>query len=300
MQRKTKTNQIKPKLKYVPIHKRKITKPLKTLEKIPKLMHDENQGQIRIFEISLTKERTMEVRALVDTGATLSFISERLVKKLIGIQSRLTVKETRPFNVRAANGEITFSGKYINLNVRQNHSNYFWQDIKFFVDSGDHLPKIDVILGINDLKLLGIFMTTLLDGHLIFKNQGKIYIADEIRELQDNNKVGYDYDKVLKRLTCLKAEKTLSTTNYCDEDRSVKSIIDVKRETIEFLEPKLKKTTEDIDIETFNFTPGMSEQVRKDIREKIMDLYQRKGYHIASKVWCLVCGGHFLDNGCVV
>ena len=131
-------------------------------------MKDFNQGQIRIFEIHLTNLKTIEIKALIDTGATLSFISEHLVKRIRTIQPRITIETSRPFNVNTANGEITFPGDYVHLLMRQPHPDYYWQKIRCYVDKGKHLPSVDIVLGITDLRLLGIILTTMLDGRLIF------------------------------------------------------------------------------------------------------------------------------------
>ena len=173
---------------------RKIKKPVETLERIPKLLEDSSKGQIRKFQILVSDEKNIVecVNGLTDTGATMSFINEKFLEKLVQMNEKITVMETRPFTITTANGDKIVKGKYVNLWVRQNDENYNWKRLKLFINSDFQLEDAKLILGISDLKLLGIFLATVYDDKLIFKNEGKIHISDTIKELENHGNVGYD------------------------------------------------------------------------------------------------------------
>jgi transposase InsO family protein len=260
--------------------RRPITKPIETLEQLPKSLQDSHKGQIRIFQV-LMSQRTKKigrVKALVDTGATTSFISEKLFRKLQLNQPRFKLQKSRPFKVQTANGELTFPGQYVKLYIRQNDNSYNWQYIKFYIDSTDQLPIINMILGITDLKLLGIHLATIFNDQIIYKNEGKVFVADVVKELQDRNNVGYDFPQYHQR-------RTLSTCHNDHSDPEVTSLLDVKCQIFkaETSKPK-RQSMEKRDIHDFNFHPKTPEKVQDDIKDKVLDLYQRKGYKIASNV----------------
>jgi hypothetical protein len=157
-------------------------------------LEDSSQGQVRSFQILVCSKsrKYTTTEALVDTGATMSFINEKYYKILLARQPNIELKKSRSFNIETANGTKTIQGLYINLWIRQNHNNYYWQNIKLFINKDFELANANLILGIADLRVLGIFIASVYNDKLIFKNKGVIHISDTIKELQDHGQVGYD------------------------------------------------------------------------------------------------------------
>ena len=128
-----------------------------TTREISEIEEDDNGKELEITLHALTGwivPRTMrikaiigahEVVALIDSGSTHNFISDRVAETLC-----LPVKPTTPFTVRVANGErLSCKGKYEKLTVNL-QGNEFHLDF-FSVP----LNGLDMVLGIQWLETLG-------------------------------------------------------------------------------------------------------------------------------------------------
>ncbi|KAL6348238.1 hypothetical protein AAG906_005529 [Vitis piasezkii] len=124
-----------------------------------------------------------EVVALIDSGSTHNFISDRVAETL-----RLPVKPTTPFTVRVANGErLSCKGKYEKLTVNL-QGNEFHLDF-FYVP----LNGLDMVLGIQWLETLGSVVCDWKKRTMdfIWEQQPKKLQGIEIPPIQDTTLQGF-------------------------------------------------------------------------------------------------------------
>ena len=127
-----------------------------TTREISEIQEDDNGKEPEITLHALTGwivPRTMrikaiigahEVVALIDSGSTHNFISDRVAETLC-----LPVKPTTPFTVRVANGErLSCKGKYekltVNLQGNEFHLDFFFCALKWFGYGARHSVVRDV------------------------------------------------------------------------------------------------------------------------------------------------------------
>ena len=127
-----------------------------------------------------------EVVALIDSGSTHNFISDRVAETL-----RLPVKPTTPFTVRVANGErLSCKGKYeklmVNLQGNEFHLDFF----------SVPLNGLDMVLGIQWLETLGSVVCDWKKRTMdfIWEQQPKKLQGIEIPPIQDTTLQGFTKD----------------------------------------------------------------------------------------------------------
>ncbi|WKA00247.1 hypothetical protein VitviT2T_018626 [Vitis vinifera] len=169
-----------------------------TTREISEIQEDDNGKEPEITLHALTGwivPRTMrikaiigahEVVALIDSGSTHNFISDRVAETL-----RLPVKPTTPFTVRVANGErLSCKGKYEKLTVNL-QGNEFHLDF-FSVP----LNGLDMVLGIQWLETLGSVVCDWKKRTMdfIWEQQPKKLQGIEIPPIQDTTLQGFTKD----------------------------------------------------------------------------------------------------------
>ena len=169
-----------------------------TTREISEIEEDDNGKEPEITLHALTGwivPRTMrikaiigahEVVALIDSGSTHNFISDRVAETL-----RLPVKPTTPFTVRVANGErLSCKGKYEKLTVNL-QGNEFHLDF-FSVP----LNGLDMVLGIQWLETLGSVVCDWKKRTMdfIWEQQPKKLQGIKIPPIQDTTLQGFTKD----------------------------------------------------------------------------------------------------------
>jgi predicted aspartyl protease len=149
-------------------------KPKMTLERIPinDLEHYSNSKLFKLL-IKTNPEKTKNLQVLIDTGATFTCINQSVLNE-INQYNEFIVLHEKPFNVSTGNGNIIYSGKYINMNIQRMDKPTRYVTIKAYITPKE-LPH-KCILGSSDQRKLGYVIAIKSGNKIYFQNEGKIQV----------------------------------------------------------------------------------------------------------------------------
>jgi hypothetical protein len=272
--------------------KNKINKPLETLEQVPlnSIQDHKNIPNIKEFNVRIKSdpETTQEIRILLDTGATFTSICPSAIEKL-NKYNEIIVYDSRPFKVSTGNGEITYPGKYIHLHIQKINKPTRYITIRAYVTPHELIHKF--IMGQNDQKRFGYIIAIKSGDKVYFHNKGITTVYKEIKQLYDDNNVGYDVEN--KNLQNIYMQdfrnKQISDvcTNFFYQDKQPEHDLikeTIKEQMLNNLPDDQKETLIKEDIHQISFNPKTPENIQNEIREIIKDIYKRKGFYIANRL----------------